>query len=166
MPYVTGFLNVRGRGHPDTGLPEGERPVDPLYGVEMPVFPGNDLPVPPPPPGVWPPPTLGDPVRPATPDVPPGAIWPSPSPPIDWTKPATPEYPSGQPVPPGASTQPVPPPRPSPPATGGQLPSGMPDSKFWVVCGIPGVGWRYVCVDASLRPGNALPPTAEPKAGP
>jgi hypothetical protein len=45
---------------------------------------------------------------------------------------------------------------------------------YWVVCGIPGVGWRYVCVDPSLQPGmplpptpvnpdNTLPPTAEPK---
>jgi hypothetical protein len=44
-----------------------------------------------------------------------------------------------------------------------------------VVCGIPGVGWRYVCVDPSLQPGmplpgappgtidNTLPQTPEPK---
>jgi hypothetical protein len=31
------------------------------------------------------------------------------------------------------------------------------------VCGIPGVGWRYVAVDPSLSVGYPLPPTPEPK---
>jgi hypothetical protein len=33
----------------------------------------------------------------------------------------------------------------------------LPDGEFWVVVGIPGVGWRYVCVDLNLRPDNSLP---------
>jgi hypothetical protein len=38
------------------------------------------------------------------------------------------------------------------------------DVKFWVVAGIPGHGWRYVCVDPSLRVDNTLPtpPPTEP----
>lgn len=34
---------------------------------------------------------------------------------------------------------------------------GNASGKFWIVAGIPGVGWRYVCVDVSLRPDNSLP---------
>jgi hypothetical protein len=34
-----------------------------------------------------------------------------------------------------------------------------------VVCGIPGVGWRYVAVDPGARPVHPIerPPTAQPK---
>ena len=34
---------------------------------------------------------------------------------------------------------------------------GGADGKFWVVAGIPGVGWRYVCVDIGLRIDQGLP---------
>jgi hypothetical protein len=34
MPFVRGFLRVVRRGHPDQGLPGGEGPVDPDYGLE------------------------------------------------------------------------------------------------------------------------------------
>jgi hypothetical protein len=39
----------------------------------------------------------------------------------------------------------------------------LPSGKFWVVAGIPGVGWRYVCVDPSLEAGMPLPPAPAPK---
>jgi hypothetical protein len=39
----------------------------------------------------------------------------------------------------------------------------LPSQKFWVVCGIPGIGWRYVCVDPSLVAGMPLPPAPAPK---
>jgi hypothetical protein len=52
-----------------------------------------------------------------------------------------------------------------------------PSTVFYVVAGIPGVGWRYVTVDTSLIAGmplptpppggtidNTLPPTPAPKA--
>jgi len=35
---------------------------------------------------------------------------------------------------------------------------GLPGSQYyWVVVGIPGIGWRYVCVDPSLHPDQGLP---------
>jgi len=37
MPFVSGFLRIRRPGrHPDQGLPPGEGPVDPGYGVGCP----------------------------------------------------------------------------------------------------------------------------------
>jgi hypothetical protein len=47
---------------------------------------------------------------------------------------------------------------------------------FWIVAGIPGYGWRYICVDPSLvidnelpsgppaRPDNTLPETPTPRS--
>jgi hypothetical protein len=56
------------------------------------------------------------------------------------------------------------------PPTAGQLPSGgahpdqgLPSKTFWVVCGIPGVGWRYVAVDPSLTVSPPIAPTPAPK---
>jgi hypothetical protein len=49
------------------------------------------------------------------------------------------------------------------PGQGGRPDNSLPSQKFWIVCGIPGMGWRYVCVDPSLSVGNALPPHAEPR---
>jgi hypothetical protein len=36
---------------------------------------------------------------------------------------------------------------------------------YWVVAGIPGVGWRYVAVDPNARPVHPIepPPTPQPK---
>jgi hypothetical protein len=179
MPFVRGFLRVVGRGHPGHDLPEGERPVDPGYGVEAPVDPGFgggrpqppdpdfDLPVPPP--GVWPPPSGTLPIVPAPPGTPPGAIWPPVSPPVIWPRP--PHV--------GGGPAPTPPPAPGQPPTAG-TPLPPTPTTYWLVAGIPGVGWRYVAIDPSIRPlppeigsgpappagahpDHELPPTAQPR---
>jgi len=76
------------------------------------------------------------------------------------------------PLSPGNPVQPVPPMVNVPPGTIWPSPGNpdnslpLPTGKFWVIAGIPGVGWRYICIDPSLKPGNALPPsppTATPK---
>lgn len=172
MPFVSGFLTVRRRGgHPDQGLPPGEGPVDPGYGVGEegpdqglpPLSPGlPDQGLPPNPPGIWPPLTPSHPIQPA-PGVPPGAIWPPVNRPVD------PGYGVGDGAHPGQGL-PGSPPAPGqglPPTTGGGRPDqGLPSRTFWVVAGIPGVGWRYVCVDPDAHvPSHpiARPPTAQPK---
>ena len=156
MPFVSGFLRMRRRGHPDQGLPDGEGPVDPDYGIGEehpdqglpPLGLGPDNGLPKPPPGVWPPLTPSHPIQPTPPGVPPGTIWP----PV-W--PVDPGYGVGIERPdqglPGAPAQPD---------------QGLPQPQtYWVVAGIPGVGWRYIAVDPSLRPSHpiARPPTAQPK---
>jgi hypothetical protein len=136
MPFVSGFLRVRRRaGHPDQGLPgeEGGEVDNSLPGIEGPVDPDYGLPEPPP--GVWPPPVPAHPIQPAPHDTPPGTIWPSPG------RPAHPIAPGGSP---GAPSHPIAP--------------GVP-TRFWVVAGIPGYGWRYICVDTSLHPDTGLPPS-------
>jgi hypothetical protein len=170
MPFVAGFLRVRRRGHPDQGLPPGEGPVDPDYGVDEGVDIGGGLPdqgLPTPPPGIFPPLTPSHPIQPARPGTPPGAIWP----PVD------PGYGvgAGRPPAPGQGLPRPPPGQPGqglPPAPGAPdqgLPArpglpvgpdqGLPSQTFWVVAGIPGVGWRYIAVDPSLVPpmGGTLP---------
>jgi hypothetical protein len=153
MPFVSGFLRVRERGHPDQGLPGGpsDYPDQGLPGDQP--YPDQGLPVPPP--GVWPPPTVTHPIVPA-PGVPPGSIWPPVPPPVVWPRP--PGHPDqGLPPSPGTPDQGLPP-------AAGHPDQGLPRPEtFWVVCGIPGVGWRYVAVDPSLRPDQGLPPTAQPK---
>jgi hypothetical protein len=144
MPYVSGFLRVReGGGNIDNTLPGQEGPVDPGYGIDL--GGGIDNSLPEPPPGIWPPPNFGRPIVPIGPDntlpVQPGTIWPSPG------KPARPD--NTLPTPPSGQ-----PPRPD---------HTLPSQKFWIVCGIPGIGWRYVCIDPSLSVGNALPPHSEPR---
>jgi hypothetical protein len=151
MPYVTGFLRIRRGGHPDQGLPGGEGSVDPDYGIGIehpdqglpgaPPYPDQGLPMPPP--GVWPPLTPSHPIQPAPPDVPPGTIWP----------PVFPPRPSqGLPPVPGRPDQGLPP-------QPGHPDQGLPGPEvYWVVAGIPGVGWRYICVDPTLRPDQGLPP--------
>lgn len=85
-------------------------------------------------------PDQGLPVLPEIPDQglpdPPPGVWPGPSP----SHPIVP-------VPPGDET---------PPGTIWPSP-GTPEhpiasQKLWIIAGIPGVGWRYVCVDPSLKP--------------
>ena len=128
--------------------------VDPEYGVEE-GAPGidNELPpgtppigvnLPEPPPGIWPPPSFSRPIVPTHPiaGVPPGTIWP----PVN--KPARPD-----------NTLPSQPARPD-----HTLPGGS-SGTFWVVCGIPGIGWRYICVDPSLGADNTLPGGRPPTAG-
>jgi hypothetical protein len=153
--------------HPDNELPDAEVPIDPGYGIEGPV-------------GIWPP----DPAHPEQPIVlPPPEIWPPhPQPPpvvwpprIDNTLPAPP---AGIWPPPGAPDNSLPP-------TAGQLPI-FPDSPgepgtVWpplpvrpdnslpgsanclVICWIPGVGYRWVVVDLSLKVTHPIAPGPEPK---
>jgi hypothetical protein len=168
MPFVAGFLRVRRRGHPDQGLPGGEGPVDPDYGIgeEHPdqglpgggLYPDQGLPTPPP--GVWPPLTPSHPIQPAPPGTPPGSIWPPVGGPSHPIAPGDVGPGQGLPRPPGAPDQGLPA-RPVGPDQG--LPKPQ---TYWVVCGIPGVGWRYVCVDPSLSPTHPIAPggpVAQPK---
>lgn len=163
MPYVavsSSPIRVRhtgGSADPDYGIEAGS-PDQGLPGNQ----PGIDNTLPYPPPGVWPPPTIANPIVPIPPgtSVPPGTIWPSPGGPV---------HPGhGLPVQPGHPDQGLPsaPVRPGQglPAQPGHPDQSLPSSTFWVVAGIPGLGWRYVCVDPSLEVGMPLPPSAQPKA--
>jgi hypothetical protein len=146
MPFVQGFLRVRERGHPDHDLPD--TPTDPGFGggIAAPIDPGFDIPLPPP--GVWPPPSGTLPIVPAPPGTPPGAIWPPIGNPPIWSGGVVPPVHVGggpAPTPPG-STLPEPPPR-----------------TYWVVVGIPGVGWRYAALDPSVSPAPPIAATPEPK---
>ena len=147
----------RGEGHPDNELPGMEGPVDPGYGIDLGAGIDNTLPSPPP--GIWPPPSHARPIVPIidnTLPVAPGTIWPSPG---------RPPHVGGGPVvrPPHASGQPVPgdPAHPDQglPAGGARPDNTLPSGKFWIVAGIPGLGWRYVCVDPSLEVGYPMPPS-------
>ena len=148
MPFVSGFLRVRSGGHPDHELPEGSpgHPDNTLPGGGLEI--DNSLPpgtppigvtLPEPPPGIWPPPSWSRPIVPVPPNstlpIIPGTIWPNPARPDN--------------------TLPTPP--------GGQIDNSLPSQTFWVVCGIPGVGWRYIAVDPSLVAGMPLPPAPAPK---
>jgi hypothetical protein len=150
MPFVSGYLRIRDRGlHPEHGLPPGppgapdqglpgEGAGDPGYGYpESPIDPGWELPAPPP--GVWPPPVPAHPIVPAPPDVPPGAIWPPPAPAFPWLPPT---------AAPGEPAHPI----------------TTPPAKFWIVAGIPGYGWRYVCVEP--QPGHPIAPPSGPAPTP
>lgn len=153
MPRVVfrGFLRRAKRpslGRPDTGLPEEGEDQTPDWGLEegelpevgVPEFPG--LPLPTPPPGVWPPPTPGHPVQPLPPEEegpgvwpPVGSIWPPVNPP-GW-KPSKPPGTPGQP---------------------------LPTKKLWVLAIIPGIGVKYICVDlnAIVWPPD-MPSVPQPK---
>lgn len=125
MPFVSGFLKIRKRGHPDQGLPGVEGPVDPDYGLDVggegiwPGLPDNELP--PPPPGVWPPLTPDHPWEGLKPEhpiaLPPGTIWP--------------------PLPPDVK--------------------GKYIALVLIGGGGKGAMYRYVVIDADLRPEHGLP---------
>lgn len=171
MPYVRGFLHVRESGRPDNELPEGPNaPVDPGFGggIAAPIDPGFDLPLPPP--GMWPPPSSTLPIVPAPPGTPPGAIWPPIGNPPVWSGgvvppvrpghdlPVAPGHPGGGPMPGGERPDaglPTP-----PPGIVGQPPAHQ---TYWVVVGIPGVGWRYAALDPSLQPAPPIAGTPAPK---
>ena len=148
----------RGEGHPDNELPGMEGPTDPGYGIDLGAGIDNSLPQPPP--GIWPPPSHGRPIVPIGPDntlpVQPGTIWPSPGRPPrpGHDLPGRPPHASGQPVP-GDPTHPDQ----GLPSGGARPDNALPSQKFWIVCGIPGLGWRYVCVDPSLEVGYPMPPS-------
>lgn len=158
MPYISGFL-IEGADPGYGNRPGG--PVDPGFGQGG-NRPDNSLPpgVPPigstlpePPPGIWPPPSFTRPIVPVGPDntlpVQPGTIWPSPG------RPNRPDNSL-----PGGGGRPD---NSLPGGQGGQIDNSLPSQTFWVVAGIPGVGWRYIAVDPSLEVGNELPPHAEPR---
>jgi len=156
--YVSGYLNVHEReGHPDNGLPVHGHPDHDLPGHG---HPGNALPVPPggtlpaPPPGIWPPPSWNNPILPAPPGTPPGTIWPSPGLP-DHPGNALPGggHVSGQPVPGSGRPDNTLPGSPSHPS------QGLPSNIYWMLCYTPNLGWKFVAVDPSLKPGT--PPTGE-----
>jgi hypothetical protein len=171
MPYVAGYLRVRTMpgGGVDNTLPGYEGGTDPGYGIDL--GGGVDNTLPPGPPGVFPPLSPSHPIQPAPPGTPPGTIWPPlwasmphpghglPSvpghpdaglPPVpgrpDAGLPGVPGHPSGGPVPPGASTKP-------------------PSQTYWVVVGIPGVGWRYTAIDPSLEVGGGPVHPGHPDQG-
>lgn len=184
MPFVSGFLRMRRRPgrpdrpvDPDYGIEGPAGPVDPDYGIEGPddggdIHPGHPLPEPPP--GIWPPPTISHPIVPVPPglDLPPGTIWPSPG------HPAHPIAPGGRPRPPGRPDQGLPsqpgvPGQGLPPQPGQPLPGQPPEvshpivsQKFVVVALIPGYGIKYIVVDPSLRPDQGLPETQPPMPEP
>lgn len=164
MPFVRGFLKVgrRGRpGRPDISLPDEGEDMTPDWGIEEGELP--EVEPPDPPPGIWPPLTPEQPWRPI-----PGR------PPVVGGGPARPERPTdpgfgieeggvGQlpELPPGTIWPPLPP--------------GV-HGKFLALVLIGsgrGVRYRYVVVDAGLRPGHPLPghpdtggpapPTPQPK---
>lgn len=172
MPYVSGFL-IEGPVDPSFGRPGGgHRPADPGYGIDLGAGIDNSLPAPPP--GVFPPPIIGGgPIVPAPPGTPPGVIWPPLWSPVD------PGYGAGRPLPPHIGGGPaVPPahvgggPMPgTPPVVGGgpATPPARPDNTlpsqvYWVVVGVPGIGWRYCAIDPSLSVGGGpVMPGAQPK---
>ena len=139
MPFVRGFLRVVSRGRPGQPLPP-EEGGPPDWGIEEGERPEVEPPeeIPDPPPGLWPPPTVGHPIQPVPPGGPeePGAIWP----------------------PPGGVTKPLP----KPPVAPGQP---APKNYMLVLARIPGYGWKYIVVDvnAIVRPPIELPPRPEPK---
>jgi hypothetical protein len=166
MPFVSGFLRIRSGDHPDHELPGGGAPDNELPGA--PVYPDQGLPAPPP--GVWPPLTPSHPIQPAPPGTPPGVIWPpvgAPPHPDHGLPPSAGHPDQGLPPSPGHPDQglPRPPVRPDQglPPTGGAPDQGLPSKTYWVVCGIPGVGWRYVAVDPSLTVSPPIAPTPAPK---
>jgi hypothetical protein len=163
MPFVSGYLRVRESGHPDHELPEGEGPVDPGYGIGEGLRPGHDLPVPVPPPGIWPPPSLGNPIAPVHPDntlpVQPGTIWPPPG------RPNRPDnsLPGGGPIDPGYGQGGGERPDNSLPSGGNRPDNSLPSQTFWMLCYCPTLGWKYIAVDPSLSIGGGPAPTPEPK---
>jgi hypothetical protein len=163
--HVTGgYLNVEGFSgeFPDNSLPGA--PAYPDIGGPG-AQPGIDNSLPEPPPGIWPPPSGSRPIVPIGPDntlpVAPGTIWPSPGRPArpDNSLPGVPPHPGGGPMPGN-------PPRPDaglPGGQGGTIDNALPSRTFWMIAYCPSLGWRYIAVDPSLRPGMPLPPAPAPK---
>ena len=167
MPYVQGFLNVRSSGHPDNELPGGGHADNSLPGMG-----GIDNSLPQPPPGMWPPPSLGNPIVEIDNTLPvqPGTIWPSPGRPNrpDNSLPGGGRPENSLPGRPSRPDNSLPnaPARPDaglPSGGGGQIDNGLPSKTYWMIAYCPSLGWRYIAVDPSLSVGNELPPTAQPK---
>lgn len=193
MPFVRGFLRVVRRGRPDQGLPPGEVPVDPDYGLEIPGMPDQGLPGEdegPVDPGFgYPlPPIVEHPIAPSWPGRPSHPIVRPPTFPVDpgyglpsgpgiWPQPPHPD--NGPPVgPPLLPTHPIyhpDKPQPQPPAGGtptqpiyipGKVWPPLPPSVTGTViafCWIVGVGYRWVVIDASA---SIEHPIVEPEPPP
>ena len=174
MPFVSGFLRLRGRpghpdnelpggmpGHPDQGLPGYGHPDQGLPGEQ----PGIDNELPTPPPGVWPPPTVSHPIEPAPPGTPPGVIWPPAYPPRpDNTLPPMGGSGGGRPARPDQGLPPAPgAPDNTLPAQPGTPTHPIANQTYWMVCYSPRLGWKYVTVDPTLSPTPPMAPTPEPK---
>jgi hypothetical protein len=152
-------------GHPDNSLP-GDQP-----GIDNSLPPYMDNTLPPSPPGVFPPPTISNPIVPIPPgtSVPPGTIWPSP-PTIDNTLPRPPARPDNT-LPGGQGGQvdnTLPGAQPGidntlPGGQGGVVTPPIANTTYWMLVYTPNHGWKYVAVDPTLRPSNELPPHAQPK---
>ena len=174
MPFVSGFLRVRRGGHPDNSLPGVEGPVDPGYGVDEGAEIDNSLPMPTPPPGIWPPPVSIWPPTPLPPDfpMPPGSIWPP-------VRPERPSHPIARPpvgpdqglpeTPPGVDNT-------LPPGVDNTLPPGSPGTpehpitsqKYLVAIvgasqggGLKVIG--YTVVDPNLSPSHPIAPGGMPQ---
>jgi hypothetical protein len=152
-------LDSVGSNYPSNELPGGGQIDNSLPGLQ----PGIDNSLPEPPPGIWPPPTIGNPIAPIidnTLPVAPGTIWPSPGRPphIDAGLPVQPGHPGGGPMPGGER-----PDNTLPGGQGGQIDNALPSKTYWMLCYCPALGWRFIAVDPSLRPGMPLPPHAQPK---
>jgi hypothetical protein len=159
-----GYLNVEGMsgGYPGNELPGDQPGIDNSLPPGVPPYLDNTLPEPPP--GIWPPPGMGRPIVPVRPDnalpVVPGTIWPSPGlpPHAGHVLPGVP-HPGGGPMP-GTPARPD---NTLPGGQGGQIDNALPSQTFWALVYMPSLGWRFVAVDPSLRPGMPLPPAAQPK---
>jgi len=160
-----------GGGRPDNELP-GTGPVDPGFGggIGGPVDPGFGFPLPP----VRPDNSLpgGRPERPEN-GLPTYPVRPDnglPSPPTVWPKPPVGTWPPPQPVYPSHpiyptdgidNSLPLPPGSIYPP-----LPPEVAGGKIIAFCWIVGVGYRWVVLDPSLKPGFPLPkPPVKPDQG-
>lgn len=165
-----GFLNVGRRsrpGHPDQGLPGGEGPTDPDYGVDEGAGPDQGLPeLPDPPPGIWPPLTPEQPWRPIDPGFGHGGRPPRPD--QGLPRPGV----GGRPDQglPGAGGEHPEHPIFEPGTIWPPLPPGV-HGQYWalvLVKGSSGLTYRYVVIDADARPGHELPdeeppPVPQPK---
>ena len=166
--YVARITPLHAGGHPDQGLPDYERPVDPNYGVGGDhVWPPVSLP--PLPPGVWPSPPVGmwPPSRPGVPSHPIVIYPPRPDQGLPPTggKPDQGLPPTGSPPKPDQglpgsqpgvdNSLPVPPATVWPPLPPGTGVSGKALILIWVV----GVGYRWLVVSGP----DIWPPVAQPK---
>jgi hypothetical protein len=132
MPYVKGFLNIV-----EGGIDGSGPGIDNSLPGGLPPMIDNSLPLPPP--GVWPPLTPGNPIRPVRPDNSLPGSQPHPDHGLPGGSGGHPD--NTLPLQPGVIWPPVP---------------GARD-KYLVLVVIPGVGWRYVVIDASLTPDHSLP---------
>ena len=92
--------------------------------------------------------------------VPPGTIWPSPGRPphVDAGLPGLRgTWPAGRCL---AAARPD---NTLPGGQGGEIDNALPSKTYWMLCYCPALGWRFIAVDPSLRPGMPLPPHAQPK---